>query len=161
MTDVLGGQHPYTWAYSIYKENELLSEQASSNTNLLRFTPQEEGQYTVRVCVTDATGYTLEQNQSITIKTDFTIRRGESLDLSEYLPEHINVIYWESDQPKAATVDQNGIVYGKRVGRTTVTAHISYNVVYSWNIEVDFTWWQVLLLFTGIGMFLLPFWCVQ
>lgn len=75
-------------------------------------TSSKDMQYTVY-------GLTLRQNNDITLK------RGQSTTLSvEINPDNVPASYvkWSSDNENVATVDENGKVKAKKVGRATITA---------------------------------------
>lgn len=58
-------------------------------------------------------------------KTDIEIHLDEEYKISAIIyPENTTYkeLYWESDNPEIATVDSNGIITGKSIGITTITA---------------------------------------
>lgn len=81
------------------------------------------------------------------------------MSFSDKIPANAQVLYWVSDNSRVATVDENGVVSAKRIGSTTITV-VTTNGSYSWNVEVKFAVWQIILIFLGIGALLLPFWVV-
>lgn len=75
-------------------------------------TSSDDIQYTVY-------GLTLEQND------DITLARGKTVQLSvEINPDNVpdSYVQWSSDNEKVATVDENGKVKAKKVGKATITA---------------------------------------
>ncbi|MCL2509287.1 MAG: cohesin domain-containing protein [Oscillospiraceae bacterium] len=86
------------------------------------------------------------------------INRDKTLSLSNELPGDVKVVRWESGNTNAATVNQNGVVNGNKLGKATITATTSDGQKFSWEVKVELTWWQVILLMLGIGLFFLPFW---
>ena len=156
-----GGAVPYKWSFYVYYNGTLHRSKLNSDMNVFTCAPSWGGEYTVSVVAEDETGYTVLEEMQITVAPGlpfFTINRDKTLSLSGEIPADTGISYWYSDNEKVAKVDGNGVVSGNRTGTAIITA-VAYNGQrFSYEIKVDFTWWQVLLMFLGIGMFFLPFW---
>ena len=98
--------------------------------------------------------------KTIRVKSLYKITVDKPLDLSSKIPDGLKINYWDSSDTRVASVDDDGVVTGKRVGTTTIIAVTSGGAKLSWEVEVGFSWWQILLIFTGIGAIMLPFWVV-
>ncbi len=121
-------------------------------------TPEKEGNYTFDIIVRDDSGNTTTYEKTIRIKSLYKITVDKPLYLSEKIPDGLKISYWSSSDTRVASVDSNGMVTGKRVGSTTITATTSSGAKLSWEVEVGFTWWQIFLIFIGVGAIMLPFW---
>ena len=156
--DTNGGTMPYSWSFYVSYNGKSVASELNSTDNTFKLNPEKEGNYTFTVDVKDASGNTATYEKIIRIKSLYKITVDKPLDLSEKIPDGLKITYWVSSDTRVASVNENGIVTGKRVGTTTITAVTSGGAKLSWEVEVDFAWWQIFLIFTGIGAILLPFW---
>lgn len=156
--DTNGGTMPYSWSFYVSYNGKSVASELNSTDNTFKLNPEKEGNYTFTVDVKDASGNTATYEKIIRIKSLYKITVDKPLDLSEKIPRGLKITCWYSSDKRVASVDENGIVTGKRVGTTTITAITTGGAKLSWEVEVGFTWWQIFLIFTGIGAILLPFW---
>lgn len=153
-----GGTMPYSWSYYVSHNGKSVSSELDSTDNTFKYKPEKEGNYTFVFKVKDSSGNTATYEKTIRIKSLYKITVDKPLDLSEKIPDGLKITHWDSSDTRVASVDGNGIVTGKRVGTTTITAVTSGGAKLSWEVEVGFAWWQIFLIFTGIGAIMLPFW---
>lgn len=153
-----GGTMPYSWSFYVSYNGKSVDSELDSTDNTFKYKPEKEGNYTFTIKVKDASGNTATYEKIVRIKSLYKITVDKPLDLSEKIPDGLKITYWDSSDTRVASVNGNGIVTGKRVGTTTVTAVTSGGAKLSWEVEVGFTWWQIFLIFTGIGAIMLPFW---
>lgn len=155
-----GGTMPYSWSYYVSYNGESIHSKTDSTDNTFMFKPGKEGNYDFVIEATDSSGNIATYEKTLKIKPLYHITMDKTLNLSKKIPSGSKVIYWESSDTRVASVNDNGVVSGKRVGNTTISAVTTNGTKLYWEVEVGFTWWQILLLFTGIGVFMLPFWMV-
>lgn len=155
-----GGTMPYSWSYYVSHNGKSVSSELDSTDNTFKYKPEKEGNYNFVIEVKDSSENTATYEKTIRIKSLYKITVDKPLDLSSKLPDGLKISYWNSSDERVASVDSNGVVTGKRVGTTTITAVTSGGAKFSWEVEVGFTWWQIFLIFTGIGTIMLPFWVV-
>ncbi len=153
-----GGSMPYKWSYTVYKDGVACNSKSDTAENTYKFTPSSEGMYTIMVTVTDGTGYTVSHRQKFYVEKLYVISCYQTISFDEQIPSNAKVRYWTSSNKKVASVDENGIVKGMRIGETTITAHTQNGGSYSYNVEVKISWWQIVLIFTGIGALFIPIW---
>ncbi len=155
-----GGTMPYSWSYYVSYNGEPVYSKTDSTENTFMFKPEKEGNYNFVIEVTDSSGNSATYKRALKIKPLYHITMDKSLNLSQKIPNGLKVIYWESSDTRVASVNDNGVVSGKRVGNATISAVTTNGTKLYWEVEVGFTWWQIILLFTGIGVIMLPFWIV-
>ena len=155
-----GGTMPYSWSFHVSYNGKSIASELESTDNTFKYKPEKEGNYTFTFKVKDASGNTVTYEKTIRIKSLYKITVDKPLDLSEKIPDGLKISYWDSSDTRVASVSGNGVVTGKRVGTTTITAVTSGGAKLSWEVEVGFTWWQIFLIFTGVGAIMLPFWVV-
>lgn len=155
-----GGTMPYSWSYYVSYNGEPVYSKTDSTDNTFMFKPGKEGNYDFVIEATDSSGNIATYEKTLRIKPLYHITMDKSLNLSKKIPNGLKVIYWESSDTRVASVNDNGVVSGKRVGNATISAVTTNGTKLYWEVEVGFTWWQIFLIFTGIGVFMLPFWMV-
>ena len=155
-----GGTMPYSWSYYVSYNGEPVYSKTDSIENTFMFKPGKEGNYNFVIEVTDSSGNSATYEKALKIKPLYHITMDKSLNLSKKIPNGSKVIYWESSDTRVASVNDNGVVSGKRVGNATISAVTTNGTKLYWEVEVGFTWWQIFLIFTGIGAIMLPFWLV-
>lgn len=62
-----GGQKPYRYEYSIYREDEICYSVSESLLGFLEWTPTETGRYNIVVGVTDSTGYKVSYSKQFNV----------------------------------------------------------------------------------------------
>ena len=62
-----GGQKPYRYEYSIYREDEICYSVSESLLVFLEWTPTETGRYNIVVGVTDSTGYKVSYSKQFNV----------------------------------------------------------------------------------------------
>lgn len=155
-----GGTMPYSWSYYVSYNGEPVYSKTDSTENTFMFKPGKEGNYNFVIEVTDSSGNSATYEKALKIKPLYHITMDKSLNLSKKIPNGSKVIYWESSDTRVASVNDNGVVSGNRVGNATISAVTTNGAKLYWEVEVGFTWWQIFLIFTGIGAIMLPFWLV-
>lgn len=153
-----GGTMPYSWSYYVSYNGEPVYSKTDSTDNTFMFKPGKEGNYNFVIEVTDSSGNIAIYEKALKIKPLYHVTMDKTLNLSKKIPNGLKVIYWESSDTRVASVNDSGVVSGKRVGNATISAVTTNGTKLYWEVEVGFTWWQIILLFTGIGVFMLPFW---
>lgn len=147
-----GGAFPYSWNYSIYLNGKYMYSKFNGN-DWFTFETESAGNYKVVVTCVDASGTRLSKTRCFTVDEVYKIHMGEALPI-----DPANVREWIIDDTHIVTVNDEGQAVGRRRGDTKVTALTKDGYEITCEVEVRLSFWQIVSIALGFGMFFLPFW---
>ena len=147
-----GGALPYKWNYVLYLNGSAIDSKYNGN-NYFSFKIKSAGDYKVVITCIDDSGTRRTETRYFTVDESYKINIGETLPVN---PE--NVREWVIDNPRVVTVNDDGQAVGSKLGETKVKVITKDGQEVSYDVKVKLSFWQMILLLCGVGLFFLPFW---
>lgn len=94
--------------------------------------------------------YVVTKHLKFTVN-DTIVRYKGTVELP-YIPDS-KITKCYSSNPEVVTVDSNGNIAGINIGETTVTVFFENNQVGTYNVSVEYTWWQWFIRIFLLGVF--------
>ena len=94
--------------------------------------------------------YVVTKHLKFTVN-DTIVRYKGTVELP-YIPDS-KITKCYSSNPEVVTVDSNGNITGINIGETTVTVFFENNQVGTYNVSVEYTWWQWFIRIFLLGVF--------
>lgn len=151
---------PYLWSLYIYNNDEICFSVEDSVMSDFSHHFTNEGTYKLVASVADETGHEITCEQELIIR-NYSVRSDSTISFANKIPAGVKIVHWQSDNEEIATVDENGIVTGHKLGETKIRAYAENGARYSWVVETELNWWQAILISLAIGVFFLPFWVAE